>query len=346
ANHLRTQLGPDWRVTPWPFDWTLSARVSGHQLARRILADAPAHPDGAYLVCHSFGGLVARVAWRTLGEGAVQVPAGSQGHVRRIVTLGTPHLGSYDPAGVWTERENDVLNLVVLKLGVGPVPKLPGSGSIFRAQVLLVYETIASWPSGVELLRFNQPTDAADPFRAILYDAHTWAPALAPPSQTLLTYARDDWQAWMNAPAAMPPADVLVCVAGEGIQTRTRVQLGGRRTPAWIEWATSLVPGLHLDRAVRQSQLPTFSTSDQGDGRVALDSALVPGRRQLVVQGEHGRLQDHPTILARVVEWLTEAPAPAPQPERPAGPPHPLWEHVGPLGAGQPLPSGCVARRQ
>jgi len=66
------------------FDWRLSIKKLGSQLAERIAAD----PSGeVFWVCHSMGGLV--------GRAALKLGAGTK--VRRFVMLGTPNHGSFAP---------------------------------------------------------------------------------------------------------------------------------------------------------------------------------------------------------------------------------------------------------
>jgi pimeloyl-ACP methyl ester carboxylesterase len=66
------------------FDWRLSIRHLGSQLAARIAADPATE---VLWVCHSMGGLVGRAALK-LGVGT---------KVRRFVMLGTPNHGSFSP---------------------------------------------------------------------------------------------------------------------------------------------------------------------------------------------------------------------------------------------------------
>jgi len=66
----------------YPYDWRRSARDLGTQLAE-VLADERA--KDIMIVCHSMGGLVARVALKQL----------SGAKVSRVVQLGTPNLGSF-----------------------------------------------------------------------------------------------------------------------------------------------------------------------------------------------------------------------------------------------------------
>ena len=65
------------------YDWRRDVREIGAALAARVRAD---QCHSAQWVAHSLGGLVARAALATLGD-----------DVQRLITLGTPHGGSYAP---------------------------------------------------------------------------------------------------------------------------------------------------------------------------------------------------------------------------------------------------------
>jgi len=72
-----------------PYDWRLGVDVLGQQLAARLAAD-PA--DEISLLAHSMGGLVSRAA--------MAQPGGEK--IKRLVTLGTPHHGSFEPVQALT----------------------------------------------------------------------------------------------------------------------------------------------------------------------------------------------------------------------------------------------------
>jgi pimeloyl-ACP methyl ester carboxylesterase len=71
-------------VQSFAYDWRFGIAESGAALAARLATETARE---IHLVAHSMGGLVARVALRS--------EAGRR--VRRLVTLGTPHAGSFAP---------------------------------------------------------------------------------------------------------------------------------------------------------------------------------------------------------------------------------------------------------
>ena len=81
-------------VVDWSYDFRLSATRTGANLAAEIRSVVPP-ADPCAIVAHSFGGLVARVAWWEL------LRTGDQSRVRRIITIGTPHLGAYGIPVCW-----------------------------------------------------------------------------------------------------------------------------------------------------------------------------------------------------------------------------------------------------
>lgn len=89
-----------------PYDWRLSIDELGRRAAEKISAG----PTPAGLVCHSMGGLVARRAVELLPDGDVP----------RIVTVGTPNLGSYSPVQVLRVVHSYVLLLGRLQKNAGP----------------------------------------------------------------------------------------------------------------------------------------------------------------------------------------------------------------------------------
>lgn len=71
----------------YPFDWRLSLRDLGRDLARHLVQKETAKEVS--LVAHSMGGLVSRAALRADGAASDKV--------RRLIMLGTPNFGSFEP---------------------------------------------------------------------------------------------------------------------------------------------------------------------------------------------------------------------------------------------------------
>lgn len=85
----------------WPFDWRASVADSGKRLAVAIDAER----SEVHLVAHSMGGLVARACL-----------AHNPARLGRIITLGTPHYGSFSPLQAFRGAHSVVRKLAFLDI--------------------------------------------------------------------------------------------------------------------------------------------------------------------------------------------------------------------------------------
>lgn len=193
------------------WDWRKSIYPAGVALAARIREEvAPAEPCA--IIAHSAGGLVARAAWTDLGT------TGDQSLVRRIVTLGTPHWGSYAIVQFWSGlaesiNTSEYWNQTIGYNTAGYAPDLTG----YKYFTTLDYQRLAqTWPAWYDVLPvLGAPDAASDPQREALYLASNW-PAAARPQQTWLDYARDVTGPWLRSPGSQPPGHILTCLSGNG----------------------------------------------------------------------------------------------------------------------------------
>ena len=74
------------------------------------------------IVAHSAGGLVARAAWLALGQ------AGATNLVRRIVTYGTPHQGSYGAVRLWSLDAASLTSVQYLAAARAVLRAIPAAG--------------------------------------------------------------------------------------------------------------------------------------------------------------------------------------------------------------------------
>lgn len=84
----------------YPFDWRKSIPDLGQELAARIkqeTGEGSKHQD-LYLVAHSMGGLVSRMAYKIL----LQQGESERDRIRRLIMLGTPNFGSFAPVQVFS----------------------------------------------------------------------------------------------------------------------------------------------------------------------------------------------------------------------------------------------------
>jgi pimeloyl-ACP methyl ester carboxylesterase len=123
------------------YDWRRDVQELGALLATRIGAQLAAQPDCSIsLVGHSMGGLVGRVALATAPGAAVQ----------RLITLGTPHDGSFAP--------------VQALRGVYPLVRRIAQLDPARSAESLARDVFATFHSLYQLLpRSNRGLDLLDP---------------------------------------------------------------------------------------------------------------------------------------------------------------------------------------
>lgn len=272
-------------ITHW-WDWRKAIYPAGVDLANKIRANViPADPCS--IVAHSAGGLVARAAWTDLGT------TGQQSLIRRIVTLGTPHWGSYTIVDFFGGRNQsiDLLTYWNQTVGYNTAGYAPGITGYQYVTVLQIRNLAMTWPAMYDLLpTLGAPGSEYDPNRATLYDANNW-PAEARPSQTWLDWSRDHTGPWLRSTASQPPAHILTCVSGNANTVANA-----------------------LTDPTRISQSGTLGNYLPGDGAVSrLSSALASG-----VNWSYGI--DHENWLPNLAnngdlaEFVREERAPGPPP--------------------------------
>ena len=282
---FESTLRAGYSLRTWPWDWRKSILTAGDALANQIAADIPAG-EQCSIVGHSAGGMVARRAWSTLGA------AGKQGLVRRIVTLGTPHYGTYTIVSAWSGGPTFVLTLWQWNSWGGQtvvgISTVTGYVMWSLAQVIALSQT---WPSMYELMPIVGAPDAAgDPYRADLFTAANWG-GLSNPSQAWLTHALTVYQPWALSPQSMPPDDVLVAVAG-----------GYRATPAGLVFPERLgTPG-------------GIGETQDGDDTVTRTSAQPVGSTPIRVTPDHSSLYPNAAANGDLVTWLSRSISPSPPP--------------------------------
>ncbi len=169
-----------------PFDW----RFGIDELGRRAAETIRSGGEPAALVCHSMGGLVARKVATLLGPD--EVP--------RIVTIGTPNLGSYSPVEVMRVVHDYVLKLGRITKGMGPK--------------VVVEKYLSHFPGLLEMMPSPARRDEA------YFDATWWPAGGVVPQAGLLAAAL---QAQTDLPA---PDKRFIQIVGYGQDTIT----GARKT--------------------------------------------------------------------------------------------------------------------
>lgn len=282
-----------------PMDFRQSIFRLGARLADTIRA-LPDRFDEVALVGHSQGGLICRRAWQGLQQ------TGGGPPIRRVVTVGTPHRGSWEPAAAFS----GAIDYVPLLVTVATTVLLPNSPHLVPATVSLLLQILATWPSMYELLPVAPSNPHVKPWPDELYAARSW-PAAWGIQQRWLDWSRGPFRDWMLDPASIPPYEVLTTVAGDG-----------RPTP--LGW-----------KALDEIGDPKLLRDDgAGDGVVLLTSALLPSAAQYVVNGSHQSLPEQLATSGQLAELVLADRGPVPPPP---GPPLSLPGSGWPLMSGPPL---------
>lgn len=253
-----------WHVLEAFYDWRLSVQRSAPVV---LAAITQAFGNQQFVfVCHSMGGLVARAVY------ALLVNAGQGQQCRGMVTLGTPHYGSWEAVR-----------------GFFGLPQLYQSLAIFQGiqgllqpggRIDLLDKILASWPGWYELLpwRDNGPLAIADPATAqAIYTVGFYAGGNPYVNNTWLQAAVQT-QHYLNP--AIPPQQ-LVTVRGVNYSTPFEINQG--------------VP-LLTDAG--------YQFTGGGDGQVPSNYATVPGAVVVDRTASHSQMPLDPSVWQAVVSGV------------------------------------------
>lgn len=286
---LQGQLVPHGlAVKTFGWDWRKDVYAAGVELAAQIRDTAsPTRP--AAIAAHSAGGLVARACWSDL------VRTGDTDLVRRVVTLGTPHQGTYAPVMLLSGDSSYTADLLYWNnvLGAG-LDFSPFLNPIVDWTVADLVDLAATWPALYELFPVpGSPNASADPHRAALTDRALW-PRNVGLSRAWLAYSRDVFGPWMLSPQSFPPSWVLTTVGGYGY------------------WTKNI-----LDQPQRLGNPNAVGITNLGDGLVAFDSAIISNSAVYSLRAPHSSLFIETVNSGDLVKWIVEErdpPAPPPPP--------------------------------
>jgi hypothetical protein len=317
ALRLGSQMnGEGYRIQTYPWDWRKSILTAGDALADLIRGTVTTSQPCS-MVAHSAGGLVARRAWSNL------LGTGQQGLIRRIVTLGTPHWGSYASVLLFSAASPLIDGIVSLNTGVAIMnPALAQAVGYVRWTARQIADLALTWPAAYELLPVVGAPDAGDdPHRADLFNAANWGGG-ASPEQTWLTHAATTYAQWVLSPASLPPDDVMTCVAGTGYTTRY-----GLVTPE------------------RLGEPDAIGTVEVSDNTVPIASALLAASQQIRVTSTHENLFPSNVGNGNIRMWVeaVRSPTPIPPPPIVSRAPQmseltPIPGYTPPIAAGGPNP--------
>lgn len=229
----------------WHYDWRLGLDRLGAELARAIDA-VPGRTT--HLVAHSMGGLVARAALRhrprNLQEG-------------RIVTLGTPHFGSYSPVQAFRGVHSVVNKVALIDTRHDP------------AELAGIFGT---FPGLLEMM----PSPRLR--RLDLFDPASWPARGTRPDAAMLAAAR-------KAQTDLPePDDRFLLIVGNGHETVVDARLDAEKDEFVYDLAPEGDGTVPLDLAVVPGR-PTWVTAAGHGGMPnsasvarAVDTLLATGR--------------------------------------------------------------------
>lgn len=308
-------------VSGFAWDWRKSILTAGDDLAAVIRSQVtPSEPCA--LIAHSAGGLVARRAWSNL------VGTNEQTLIRRIVTMGTPHWGSYSVIAGFSGSIQLIDTLYDFNQTVGnTIGGLAETFGYVSWTKLGIRDLLLTWPALYELMpSLLDPLAASDPNRALLFQKSNWDSSVNV-QQSWLDHTRLVFQPWAASAASVPPDDVLVTVAGYTYST-----------PESLQSTSGLGVGTVL------------GSTGEGDSVVTHHSGQLSGSTRYSVSSQHQDQYPQAVNNGNAYEWLTveivRTPTPAPEviltalnPQQlPVLPPGPSWTSFG-------IPASCQVGR-
>lgn len=280
------------------FDWRKSLRVEAARIAP--LMNDTAGTSDYYAMCHSMGGLLARLVYDAMGD------TPTRRAWKRTVYLGTPHGGSHtasaNMAGYMPAWANYVAYWSLAYPFLATILGRPWPPVGIPA---LILQTIASWPGFYELFPSTAgPWADLDPKAPSLYTLGRWresTPSNPHITQQRLTEAKAtvDYLAGLIGQAAPEQ----LCVIGTTYPTMQSVA-DQQKLGAPEGWSAASV----------------------GDGTVTRERGVLPGSMVLEVKGAHMSYMRDEEVLQLIQPMLMGTPpgtitlSPGPPPPRLAPP--------------------------
>lgn len=254
-----------WNVLECPYDWRVSVRASAPQVLAAIQGQFGSQPF--CFVAHSMGGLVARAVY------ALMLIAGTQQQCVGLVTLGTPHFGSWEGVRGFfglPQLYQALAWFAILQFVLTPATRLDYLDVI-----------LASWPGWYELLPWRDagPLAIADPATAqALYRPATYAGGNRYLNPTWLAAA-------VQTQHYLAPAIPL----GQAVAIR----------------GINFVTAFEVNPPNPLSQLAGYQYTGGGDGNVPSNYAVMLGAPNIDRAVAHGDLVRDPSVWPGVV-WAVQ----------------------------------------
>lgn len=267
---LQRQLEKRFKVVPYPYDWRKNLKFAGQQLGGLIREKYS--KDRLWFVGHSAGGIVMRWAWSQL------VSDNLADQVERMVTLGTPHWGSYAIARVWKRQDPVYLNIIAIRRAV--VTAQVAAGLYLGVPTYLNIDyPLWSWLGWYHLLPSMLGGGAQnDPARVVMFTASNWLQD----GIRLHQHHLDSLAGyWTQLATQLPDAARFAQVIGYGLPSPAK--LTGDNLGA-----------------------ENLFKEESGDGTVAEVLARHGGSKVWRVPAAHDKLCLHPAILSDINSLLLD----------------------------------------
>jgi pimeloyl-ACP methyl ester carboxylesterase len=243
----------------FPYDWRMSARYAAQRLADKLASRLAS--EQFYLVGHSNGGMVARIADALLKDHP------NRANLLRVVQVGTPNYGSWEAPR----------NLAGIPSWLAPYARQFTTGFasvVYGAALVYLEHLIAHWRSVYELMPdpVNGPF-APNPVSEQLYALEPWQGINSQVNQFQL-----NWGHYFHATLEpIPEPGKYFAVAGYGSQT----------TAGLVKVSQIAVPSGY------------YRTPD-GDGVVTISSAVLRDTHAIYCRESHAQILDNSNVRAAI----------------------------------------------
>ena len=206
---LQLQLSKEgWDVNGFGYDWRMSNFTEAQKVVDRIKAN---HIDEGpvVIVGHSQGGLVARAVW------ALMNATPSTNPIKRIICVGTPNGGLFNPLVMW--GGSNLTRTLICTLST--VYAFMSHRFLSANTPKEIVNVSAGWRSLYEMMPWRtSPNSDQNANLAGLYDPGIYIRGNKL-DRDLMRIAKDTWHPLFDSEAYIPPGGKLVCIAGRGRPT-------------------------------------------------------------------------------------------------------------------------------
>ena len=282
----------------FPYDWRKPLSASAERLRDLIIKTHLDYGESVHLLGHSMGGLMIRTALMLHGADLWPI-------IGKIVFIATPHYGSTSIAGylknhLWGWEQIAVLGAFL-------------SRETFRS----LWGVLSLLPAPVPIYPGTRNGGAHPCANFDLYDANAYRLGLGTAATVQLQRALDaagafhrDLFKWHANNLTADHRKRMLQISGVGRKSLFRLEVKQGWLGLWedVDKITSRIEG---------------DANREGDGRVPLTSAKLENIEHRYVKGDHGSIQNIPSVVKDALAWIADQPLSLP--DTPAGA---LGEHL------------------